>query len=51
MGIKAALARSTLSKANEVRDWRIYADIAHCLIRQARSLYIQNSLPVPINSG
>jgi len=39
MGIKAAVARSTLSKANEVRDWRIYADIAHYLIGQARSLY------------
>ena len=39
MGIKAAVARSTLSKANEVRDWRIYADIAHYLIKQARSLY------------
>ena len=35
----AAVARSTLSKANEVRAWRIYADIAHYLIKQARSLY------------
>ena len=34
--IKAAVARSTLSNANEVRDWRIFADIAHYLIKSQK---------------
>src|SRR5210317_1465613 len=34
MGIRSTIvARNTLSKANEHRDWRIYADFAQSLIR------------------
>jgi len=43
-GMKARGSRSTLAKANEQRDWRIYRDIALILIDQARSLYIQQPL-------
>lgn len=43
LGIKTTVARSTLAKANEIRDWRIYADLAHYLIRQARALYVQDN--------
>jgi len=39
MGIRSRVARTTLAKANEVRDWRIYADFAHLLIDKARRLY------------
>jgi hypothetical protein len=39
MGIRGRVARNTLANANSVRDWRIYADFAHLLIRQARALY------------
>jgi hypothetical protein len=39
MGIRAAVSRNTLANANEVRDWRIYADFASILIDQARRLY------------
>ena len=39
MGIKSRVARSTLADANEVRDWRIYADFALSLIGIARRLY------------
>lgn len=39
MGFRAHVARSTLAKANEVRDWRIHADFAQALIRIARRLY------------
>ena len=39
MGIKCKVARSTLSDANEQRDWQIYADFAQVLIAQARTLY------------
>jgi len=38
-GINHAVPRSTLAEANETRDWRIYADFAQVLIRDARKLY------------
>ncbi|MBN1125154.1 MAG: IS4 family transposase [Sedimentisphaerales bacterium] len=38
-GIKARVSRTTVAKANEQRDWRIYRDIALILIDQARRLY------------
>ena len=39
MGIRSQISRNTLSNANRVRDWRIYADLAHSLIPVARKLY------------
>jgi hypothetical protein len=39
MGIKSRVLRSTLADANEVRDWRIYAEFAQSLIGIARRLY------------
>jgi len=39
MGIRGTVARSNLADANEHRDWRIYADLAHALIITARRLY------------
>jgi hypothetical protein len=40
MGFRAAsISRSTLSDANEVRDWRIYAELGQKLITKARRLY------------
>jgi hypothetical protein len=39
MGFRSSPSRSTLADANEKRDWRIYADFAHLLIREARKLY------------
>jgi transposase len=39
MGIRGKVSRSTLADANEVRDWRIYADLAMALIATARNLY------------
>jgi len=38
-GIKTAVSRSTLAEANKDRDWRIYADYAQVLIKQALPLY------------
>jgi FOG: Transposase and inactivated derivatives len=40
MGIRGNVSRNTLANANQVRDWRIYADFAQVLIREARQLYI-----------
>jgi len=42
LGIQSKVARSTLAKANEGRDWRIYADLAQYLIREARKLYFED---------
>jgi len=38
-GIKQPVPKSTLAEANENRDWRIYADFAQVLIKEARRLY------------
>jgi hypothetical protein len=39
MGFRGQVSRNTLANANQVRDWRIYADFAQVLIRIARTLY------------
>ncbi len=43
-GLKARVSRNTLAKANEVRNWRIYRDVALVLIDHARALYAHQSL-------
>ena len=43
-GLKARVSRNTLAKANEVRNWRIYRDVALILIDHARALYAHQSL-------
>jgi hypothetical protein len=48
MGIRSRVSRSTLADANEVRDWRIYAEFAHSLIGVARRLYAQESFGVEL---
>jgi hypothetical protein len=40
IGIGEAIAKSTLSTANENRDWRIFADFAWVLIKEAKQLYV-----------
>jgi hypothetical protein len=41
-GIKQPISKSTLADANEIRDWRIYADFAQVLIKKARPLYFND---------
>ncbi len=48
LGLRGEVARSTLAEANESRDWRIYADLARGLIRQARQLYATDDLGVEL---
>jgi hypothetical protein len=48
LGFRSRIARSTLADANEGCDWRIYADLAHGLIRIARSLYAHDALDVDL---
>jgi len=42
LGIKQSVNQSTLSRANENRDWRIYADFGSYLINLVRPLYNEN---------
>lgn len=52
LGIGRAVAKSTLSKANENRNWRIYSDFALLLIAQAKTLYgEESSLEVPFKKN
>lgn len=44
MGIRTPVKRATLADANERRDWRIYADFAQRLIKQAHKLYATEDL-------
>jgi hypothetical protein len=48
MGIRGTVSRSTLADANEQRDWRIYADFAQVLIREARQLYAGEAFGVDV---
>jgi len=50
MGLREAVRRSTLADANEVRDWRIWADFAQVLIRRARRLYAGDSLEIELSN-
>jgi len=48
MGIRGKISRNTLAHANQTRDWRIYADFAQVLIRQARQLYANDSFGIEL---
>lgn len=47
-GLRGSVSRSTLADANETRDWRIYADFAQVLIRDARALYLDEAFGVEV---
>ena len=51
MGFRSKVSRSTLADANELRDWRIYADFAQVLIRIARPLYADDPLGVELDQN
>jgi hypothetical protein len=45
LGIKQNVNQSTLSRANEKRDWKIFADFGEYLIQQVRPLYANCPIP------
>jgi hypothetical protein len=49
LGIRSNIARSTLADANNIRDWRIYADFAQILINIARPLYAQEDIGIELD--
>jgi hypothetical protein len=50
MGMKGVPARSTLSDALNLRDWRIYHALAMRLIQRARSLYAKDALNIDLDA-
>ena len=49
LGFRGNITRSTLSYANNTRDWRIYADFASVLIEIAKDLYRDEQFAVDIS--
>lgn len=50
-GFRSRVARNTLAKANEGRDWRIYADFAQTLIARAGQLYAGEPMGVDLRAA
>jgi len=50
MGIRSNVSRNNLSNANNIRDWRIFADFAQILIRRAKRLYINQPLEIDLDA-
>ena len=51
LGFRGKVARSTLADANELRDWRIFADFAQVLIAIARPLYAGDSMGINLDQS
>ena len=51
MGFRSKIKRSTLADANELRDWRIYADFAQVLIAIARPLYANDPIGIELDQS
>lgn len=49
IGLQSSVSRSTIADANERRDWRIYADFAYILIKEAKELYRDENLFEELN--
>jgi transposase len=49
MGIRSKVSRNTLSNANMVRDWHIFADFGQELIAEARTLYTDEDFGVDLD--
>ena len=45
LGIKQSVNQSSLSRANERRDWRIFADFGEYLMKLVRPLYSNSPIP------
>ncbi|MBI5655645.1 MAG: IS4 family transposase [Geobacter sp.] len=48
VGFRGDVSRTTLADANERRDWRIFQDFGHVLIRIAQRLYQSDSIAVEL---
>ena len=50
MGLRNPISKSTLADANELRDWRIWSDLAAVLIKQARKLYLKDDFGLDLTN-
>jgi len=50
LGFLEPVAKSTLADANELRDWRLWEDLAKSLMRKARPLYAGEDLGLDIEN-
>jgi len=51
MGFRCeTISRNTLSNANEVRDWRIWAEVAMVLMKKTRKLYANEPLAMDLDA-
>ena len=50
MGFRNPVAKSTLADANELRDWRMWHDLAAILIRRARKLYADDDIGLDLDN-
>jgi hypothetical protein len=48
IGFRGAVSRTTLADANERRDWPIFQDVGHVLIRTAQLLYQSDVLAIEL---
>ena len=48
MGSRGKISREIPAHANEISDWRIYADFAQILIKKARLLYADDSFGIEL---
>lgn len=49
-GISYAVPRNTFARANEKRDWRIYADFAQELLKKVRPLYAKDDFRLDLDN-
>jgi transposase len=49
MGIRSGISRNNIAHANEIRNWKIWSDLAHVLIHTARSLYVDEPFGVELD--
>jgi hypothetical protein len=50
LGLRGNVTHSNLADANQSRDWRIYCEFAHALIRTARRLYANDPLAADLTN-
>jgi hypothetical protein len=49
-GISYAFPRNTLAKANEIRDWHIYAELVEVIVKKVRPMYAKDKFRLDIDN-
>ena len=51
LGIRCEITKSNLAHANNKRNWKIFFDFAHILIKETTKLYYNDHIKLDINEG